>query len=254
MGNCQGAKINKDNVTRVRHAGKQVKKSYNVSNKIIGKGAFAKVYMGQSIANPDLKVAVKTINKLYMGDEDLKAIGDEVEVLKALDHPNIVKYYETYDDPRFMFIVMEYCKGHTLGHQLKQMKSFTEEDTAFILQQLLSAIHHCHSSNVSHRDIKPDNIMLDSDYNVTLIDFGLSKLTTKNRLKSVIGSPLYMSPEVFKGKYTNKCDIWSLGVLIYHMISGKLPFKGDTIEEVHEKAKSCELKFTEKVWKSVSPK
>ena len=80
--------------------------------------------------------------------------------------------------------------------------------------------------------------MIDSDMNATLIDFGLSKVDAKNRLKSVIGSPMYMSPEVFKGAYTNKCDIWSLGILVYHMISGDTPFKGTSIEEVQYKAKN----------------
>lgn len=252
MGNWQGAKVNTGNVLRIKHAGKQIKKSYHVSEKIIGKGAFAKVYMGQSTANPQLKVAVKTINKLYLGQDDLKAIGDEVEVLQALDHPNIVKYFETYEDPKFMFIVTELCKGNTLGHQLKKNKRFSESDTAYILQQLVSAIHHWHANKVSHRDIKPDNIMVDFDLNVTLIDFGLSKLTTKNRLKSVIGSPLYMAPEIFDANYTKKCDIWSLGVLIYHMIAGCLPFKGDTIQEVHKKAKTCRLEFSDHAWNGVT--
>jgi len=108
MGNCQGAKINGPNVVRSRHAGKQIKKYYKVSKDIIGKGAFAKVYMGHSVANPGLKVAVKIINKLYLGEEDLNAIGDEVQSLQTLDHPNIVKYYETYEDSRFMFIITEF--------------------------------------------------------------------------------------------------------------------------------------------------
>lgn len=95
--------------------------------------------------------------------------------------------------------------------------------------------------------------MIDKDLNVTLIDFGLSKLTTKGHLKSVIGSPLYMSPEVFNGKYNNKCDIWSLGVLIYHLICGHLPFKGNSLQEVMENAKNKKLSFKNEVWKSVSP-
>lgn len=94
--------------------------------------------------------------------------------------------------------------------------------------------------------------MIDFDLNVTLIDFGLSKLTTKNRLKSVIGSPLYMAPEIFEANYTKKCDIWSLGVLIYHMIAGYLPFKGDTIQEVQKKAKTCRLEFSDQVWSTIT--
>jgi calcium-dependent protein kinase len=94
--------------------------------------------------------------------------------------------------------------------------------------------------------------MVDEQLNVTLIDFGLSKLKSKNRFKSIIGSPLYMAPEVFSGKYNNKCDIWALGILLYHMISGQKPFDGDNLEQVQESIQNSKLKFSSEVWKKVS--
>lgn len=253
MGNCQGSKINGPNVIRLKHAGKEIKKHYRINNKPIGSGAFAKVYKGEAFDDWDTKVAVKIINKLWLGEEDLKAIGDEIVALQTLDHPNIVKYVESFEDSRFMFIVTKFCEGTTLGHQIKNQRTFSEHETAIILKQLTSAIEYCHSLKVSHRDIKPDNIMIDSGLNVVLIDFGLSKLNSKNRFKSVIGSPLYMSPEVYNGKYNNKCDIWSLGVLAYHLISGRHPFMGDTVEEVQKNAQTGTLEFSEEIWETVSP-
>lgn len=151
-----------------------------------------------------------------------------------------------------MFIITELIEGKTLGHQLKERKNYSEEDAVIILNQLASAVRHCHSKNITHRDIKPDNIMIDDELNATLIDFGLSKLKSKNGFKSIIGSPLYMSPEVYDGKYNNKCDIWALGVLIYHMISGTLPFKGDNLEQVQHNARRSKLKFEGKVWRKIS--
>mmetsp|Transcript_40920 Transcript_40920/g.46990 ORF Transcript_40920/g.46990 Transcript_40920/m.46990 type:complete len:97 (-) Transcript_40920:77-367(-) len=94
--------------------------------------------------------------------------------------------------------------------------------------------------------------MIDDKMDAKLIDFGLSKLTSKNRFKSIIGTPLYMAPEMFEGKYTNKCDIWSLGVLIYHMISGEMPYKGTTFEEVKTSVNKYKPSFVSKVWDSVS--
>jgi serine/threonine protein kinase len=164
------------------------------------------VYKGTSLSNSKHKVAIKSFKKKNLYESDSKAIEAEVSVLSKLDHPNIVRFYEAVADEHRIYIVTEYIEGETLAQKLKRMKGrFHEEEAAYILHQLIGAINHCHTNNVVHRDIKPDNIMIDADLNVTLIDFGLSKVFSKKRiLKSKAGSPLYMAPEIANEKYTDK--------------------------------------------------
>ena len=120
-------------------------------------------------------------------------------------------------------------------------------------RKLLKAINHCHSLNIAHRDIKPENILVTDDGDVKLIDFGLSKQVKNKKMKTIVGTPYYIAPEVLQGKYGLKCDIWSLGVILYILLSGYLPFGGSNAAEVFEKVTSGEYTFNQKEWKFVSP-
>jgi calcium-dependent protein kinase len=160
-----------------------------------------------------------------------------VKTLTTLDHPNIVKYYETYDDSKYIYLVMEYCKGGELFDKITNSKNgvFMENDAKKIMKKLLLAINHCHGINIAHRDIKPENIMYGADGEVKLIDFGLAKSQKKKQtMHTIAGTPYYMAPEVLKGKYGVECDIWSLGVLLYILLSGYLPFSGNSRAEIFE--------------------
>ena len=252
MGSCNAKKTPIKSVQK-KFAAKRAKMKYHIDKVAIGKGAFSKVYKGYRLNNPNIEVAVKSICKLELWKKDLEAMDDEVHVLKTLDHPKIVKYYDMYEDDIFMFIVTELWKGTTIGQQLKLDKCYSENDVKNICYQLTTALRYCHHNNVWHRDLKPDNIMIDEDLNVTLIDFGLSKLESKNRFKSLVGSPVYMAPEILKGKYSKKCDIWSLGVLMYRMISGWLPYNGDSMEEIQNKKLNSKPNFTRNCWEQISP-
>ena len=143
----------------------------------MGSGAFGRVFLSESIADPSFKVAIKVIHKTKLKD-NIDDIKEEVRILTSLDHPNIVKYYETYDDVKFMYLVMDYCPGGELFDKILAQKNqlFTESDAAKIMKQLLRAIIHCHEKGVIHRDIKPENILIGADGEVKLIDFGLSKM------------------------------------------------------------------------------
>ena len=121
---------------------------------------------------------------------------------------------------------------------------FTERTAAKYMRQLFQALNHCHAVNVVHRDIKPDNIMITENDTVRLIDFGLSKARMSNKkMNTVAGTPYYMAPEVINGSYSHKADIWSLGVLLYTLVSGYLPFQGVNTGVVFEKVKACDYHF-----------
>ena len=170
-----------------------------------------------------------------------------MRILCELDHPNIVKYYETFEDAKFLYLVMEYCPGGELLAQLTKQhrKGFTEQRVVESMEDLLKAVAHCHSSNVVHRDIKPENVMIGSDGEIKLIDFGLSQQTlSKNtKMHMLVGTPLYMSPQVIEGYYGQECDIWSLGVVMYFLLTGYLPFYSRKVDDLFEKILSGNFAF-----------
>ncbi len=155
-----------------------MKQNYKISQstKVIGAGSFGKVFLSENISDPSFQVAIKVLNKAKVKD-NIQGIKEEVRILTKLDHPNIVKYYETYDDVKYMYLVMEYCPGGELFEKIASQKDqmFGEGEASKIMKKLLRAINHCHASGVVHRDIKPENIMYGKDGEIKLIDFGLSK-------------------------------------------------------------------------------
>ena len=182
---------------------------------------------------------------------------DEITILKNLDHPNIIKYFETYENNKYFYIVMEYCAGGELfdviAKKAQKEGSFNESEAAEMMKKLLKAINHCHSQNIAHRDIKPENIMITEDGDLKLIDFGLSKQVKNKKMKTIVGTPYYIAPEVLQGKYGLKCDIWSLGVIMYILLSGYLPFGGDNAKDIFQKVTNGIYTFDQKEWKKVSP-
>jgi calcium-dependent protein kinase len=183
-----------------------------------------------------------------------------------LDHPNISKYYETYDSPKNIYLVMEYCGGVDLFDKIvKNKDSFSEQKAAQIMKCLFLAINHCHSLNIAHRDLKPENIMYDEEVEmntdlsevryeqIKIIDFGLSKQrSTNKKLSTIVGTPFYVAPEVLSGDYDFECDNWSLGVIMHVLVSGYLPFYGQNEREVFEKIKKADLKFDQEEFKVIS--
>ena len=160
----------------------------------------------------------------------------EVEILKTLDHPNVVKVYEYFEDEQQYYIVMEYCEGGDIFNKLKETGKLTEKYAAKIMKYLLSGLCYLHSKQIVHRDIKPENLLItynDSldDFNIKIIDFNISTKKSGLILKGISGTTNYMAPEVLRGVYDEKCDIWSSGVILYLMISRALPFPSRYSEE-----------------------
>jgi len=211
---------------------RQLKNIYEINPKVLGAGSFGKVFLGRNKKNPEHHVALKVISKQKFADE-LDFIRQEVKILSTLDHPNITKYYETYEDSKYLYLVMEYCPGGELIEKITNKTSFSEKEACKIMLDIIKAINHCHSLKIAHRDIKPENIMYGEDGEIKLIDFGLAKQTKRTgKMTTLAGTPYFISPEILKGVYGIECDMWSLGVLMYMLLSGDYPFNGENRAEV----------------------
>lgn len=145
-----------------------------------------------------------------------------------MDHQNIVKLYEAYEDSSNFYLIMDYLKGGELYDQIVRRSYFSEKEGAIIMYQVLCAVNYLHKKGFVHRDLKPENICLDHGSHVKIIDFGTArKLTKGKRLKQTIGTPFYMAPEIFNvNKYDEKVDLWSLGIVLYILLTGKAPYYG----------------------------
>lgn len=222
--------------------------------KRLGKGKFGVVNQICLNKDKDKKYAVKSI-KIESIMSELKLIENELDILRQVDHPNIIKYYETYNDGDYLHIVTELCTGGELFERIACKGKFTESVAAKIMEKILTAISFLHNLGICHRDIKPENFMFSSsepDAEIKIIDFGLStKFISEKCMKDIVGTPFYVAPEVLEGVYTNACDIWSLGVVLYTMLNGRPPFTG-TSSEVLSKVSKAAVFFPERNWRGVS--
>jgi len=225
--------------------------------KEIGRGGFSIVYDGTSKATGQ-KVAIKVIDKKKQDGEQLVLLQREIDIMKRLKHPNIVALFDVFDDPTHISLVLEYVSGGQLYDEIVKRGSFTEADACTVLKQVLSATEYLHENGIAHRDLKPENLLISSDgggLQVKIADFGLSKdFSGSGTMATCCGSPSYVAPEVLQqGQYNNGCDIWSIGVILYVLLSGFLPFFGETQEELFDKILTGSYSFANKVWDDISP-
>ena len=221
----------------------------------LGEGAFGVV--GKCINKTSGAVrAVKMLSKSQISKDQLKDIANEIAIIKELDHPNIVKIYEEYEDHKYLYIVTELIEGGELFDELINRSKFTEADCATIVSQLLEALSYCHSKSIVHKDLKPENILLEKKKNIDtikLIDFGTAqKFNPDKKMTTVIGTPYYIAPEVLKGSYDEKCDIWGAGVIMFILLSGVPPFNGPDDNAIMKKVASGKFKFNPAKWKGIS--
>jgi calcium-dependent protein kinase len=204
-------------------------------------------------------VAIKTIvkEKLRGGIERLER---EVHTLFALDHPNIIKLYEVFEDDNYLHLVTEYCSGGELMERLILQGKYPEPEAAHLLQKVFLAVNNLHHNGICHRDLRPQSFLFASheiNAELKLINFGLSNKycdKSENEQKSKkVRSRYYTAPEVMRGEYGVKCDIWSLGVIMYVMLSGNIPFAGDNSETVLTNIQSGRFDLRDRVWKNISP-
>ena len=228
-----------------------IEAEYSIGD-IVGSGAFAtvrKVIHKKTKQPRALKILKKKkgqdANKMYL----------EVDILKTLVHPNILSIFEFYEDSKNFYLVTEQCEGGELFDQIVSKGSLTEKEAAEIMHQLVIAINYAHLNNVVHRDLKPENILLDTKNGsvIKIIDWGNARFFDKTKkMTKASGTPYYIAPEVLTGKYNEKCDIWSLGVVMYILICGYPPFNGDTDDEILEKVLEGTFVFPEEEWGQIS--
>jgi calcium-dependent protein kinase len=225
----------------------------------LGKGGYGKVYEVKNKKSGDIR-ACKHLSKATI--KNLEKFEREIEILIRSDHPNIIKLYEVFESQRSLYLVMEECKGGEIFDRIIQhiqkKEMYSEKDAATIFQQVMSAIEYCHNNGICHRDLKPENILYlnegaEKDNPIKVIDFGLSQvISSDKKLSTKVGTAYYVSPEILLGEYTEKCDIWSAGVILYIFLSGDPPFNGSNDHAIYTKISKMKFTFPEKKWKNIS--
>jgi len=236
------------------NAGK-IQEFYAMDKKKLGEGSYGSVCKGKNKSTGTIR-AIKSISKSQM--KNIERFKQEIAIMKLMDHPNIIKLYESFEDYKFIYLVMELCSGGELFDRIVDAGSFREEQAAILMQQIIRPIFYMHQNNVCHRDLKPENFLFMTkepiDKNLLkIIDFGLSvKFEEGQVLTTKAGTPYYVAPQVLSGKYDHMSDMWSIGVIMYIMLCGYPPFYGDSDAEVLSKVRQGNISFNPADWKNIS--
>ena len=229
----------------------KITKEYKIWIDQIGKGAFGEVRKALHLESGQFR-AVKIVYKHECSIEEQKKILKEVEILKQLDHPNIIKIYEFFEDTKFMYIIMDLAQGGELFDKIQNVHHFSERKAAEIFQQILSGANYLHKHKIVHRDLKPENILFDGDI-LKIVDFGTSRnFDSKKKMKNCHGTPYYIAPEVLNESYNEKCDVWSCGVILYILLSGVPPFNGAHDDEILDSVMKGKYTFDIPEFRSLS--
>jgi len=230
---------------------------YELTSNLLGQGNYTEVRECIHRRNGACR-AVKIIHKVGVPRKVLKskALLREVEVLKGLTHPNIVRIFEFFEDLTHYYIVMELCRGCELFDMVTISRRLDESKAARVMEQLLSSVAYCHSMNVVHRDLKPENLIVEERGDslvVKLIDFdSATYFEVSKQVHGAYGTTFYMAPEVIEGSYDEKCDVWSAGVILYVLLSGRPPFIGLTDTEVQCAILDAKVSISGAEWSLVS--
>lgn len=236
------------------HINKEVKDFYNINPKPVDEGRYVNIYNGEFTKSSEIKVQLKSISKEALTNTQIEAIKEQVQLLCSISHPNILKYYDLFEDSKNLYIVTELLKGETLCHQLDEGEQHLSEfEIASIVQQLAFTVKFMSKHELIHRNIKPENICVSKSGHVTFVDFELSRhLSSNKNLKRKSGNSEFIAPEFFTGRYTTKYDIWSLGVLLYFLFYEILPFREEVYISKCERLQKCELVFDQEVSANLS--
>ncbi|XP_038264963.1 serine/threonine-protein kinase MARK2 isoform X20 [Dermochelys coriacea] len=241
LGHTESKPSSKSNMLRGRNSATSTDEQPHIGNyrllKTIGKGNFAKVKLARHVLTGK-EVAVKIIDKTQLNSSSLQKLFREVRIMKVLNHPNIVKLFEVIETEKTLYLVMEYASGGEVFDYLVAHGRMKEKEARAKFRQIVSSVQYCHQKFIVHRDLKAENLLLDADMNIKIADFGFSnEFTFGNKLDTFCGSPPYAAPELFQGKKYDgpEVDVWSLGVILYTLVSGSLPFDGQNLKELRER-------------------
>ncbi|KYR00537.1 myosin light chain kinase [Tieghemostelium lacteum] len=233
----------------------EIEKAYEFK-KELGRGAFSIVYLGTHRAT-GLQYAIKVINKQDLGKDYEKNLKMEVDILKRVNHPNIIALKELFDTPTNLYLVMELVTGGELFDKIVEKGSYSESDASKLVRKIVSAVEYLHNINIVHRDLKPENLLLKNERDhleVAIADFGLSKIIGQSVvMQTACGTPSYVAPEVLHATgYDKEVDMWSIGVITYILLCGFPPFYGDSVPEIFEQIMEANFDYPEEYWGSIS--
>lgn len=226
---------------------------------VLGKGSFGVV---KEATNKETgrRWAIKAVNKEKAGTSAVKLLEREVLIMKTIEHEHLIHLEEIYETSKRMYLVMELCDAGGIQKLLDQKKRFSEKETWTVIKQLAHAVAYLHDSDIVHRDLKLENILLRQPVgnellNIKLTDFGLSFVRggvgSDSMMQSVCGTPIYMAPEVIDDLgYSQQCDIWSIGVIMFTLLTGRPPFVAETEEKLYELIKKGEVDFSDPCWET----
>jgi len=225
------------------------------SKKTLGQGSFGEVKKAKNKTTGE-EIAVKIINKSDMAQEDLLALQTEVEILSQIDHPNVVKLFEVWEDKLKFYMVMEIMTGGELFDRIVEKDHYSEKEAADTIRPIVDAIRYCHNMGVAHRDLKPENLLYatkDPHSIIKISDFGLAKIYDSSLMMTQCGTPSYVAPEVLEGKgYDETVDFWSIGIILYILLCGFPPFYDDDNDKLFELISKGKVEFPSPYWDNIS--
>jgi len=227
----------------------------------LGRGAFSIVRKGKN-KKTGQHVAIKTIEKKFVEKQDLMLLAREIEIMKKVNHPNVLKLYEVFETDETISLVMELVTGGELFYKIVEKGNYSEKEAAAIVKQMTQGVEYLHGEGICHRDLKPENLLCSGEedqgykpFRVVIADFGLSKVFNSGEaLQTSCGTPDYVAPEVItaEGQYDKSVDMWSCGVITYVLLCGFSPFLSSTQHGLFDKIVKCEYDFPDPEWTNIS--
>lgn len=241
---------------------RKFKEVYKIGKSPLGQGGFGVVYKCEHRTTKQIR-AVKIVSKKKI--KNMEKFQLEITILQKLDHPNVLKLFEYFDEDKDIYLVTERCKGGELFDRIVEENFFSEYDSAKIFRQILQSLNYCHTQGIAHRDIKPENFLFETkskDSDIKIIDFGLSRILSSKdegkgkkgleRMDTKAGTPSYVSPEVLAGNYGIECDMWSAGCVLYILLCGYPPFYGDDDYELCQNVIKGKFEMDGEEWDEIS--